>query len=303
MTGEEAKTFEAYVEAKKVHETVAEGEWLAGQLRGLADETSAAAVALQARCLERSFVEDTSVDQGNIQTIRECFQDHEGRRLIDEYKRVYFIFAEHQEMKDEEDGDAERTNLTERTQAIAFQVCLDAINSSAGMKMDSVIRVGTKRALEDNREKCRVGFQGTGSILNVLWWLDLSNTGDNNLGIEDITALINSPDHRCVNRVIVTADAKRPDIEQFRDEQSNLAVRQQMCREKVRMVLRAEESGEASIGGRIDMTQFRAEQNAARDGLRAWPPTAEIIAAYKARLNKQDIMDVFVRLLLTDTPE
>ena len=35
----------------------------------------------------------------------------------------------------------------------------------------------------------------------------------------------------------------------------------------------------------------------------AWPPTAEAIAAYKARLNEQDIMDVFARLLITDTPE
>ena len=41
----------------------------------------------------------------------------------------------------------------------------------------------------------------------------------------------------------------------------------------------------------------------AQPGLQAWPPTAEAIAAYKARLNEQDIMDVFARLLITDTPE
>ena len=41
----------------------------------------------------------------------------------------------------------------------------------------------------------------------------------------------------------------------------------------------------------------------AQPGLQAWPPTAESIEAYKDRLNEQDIMDVFARLLITDTPE
>jgi hypothetical protein len=41
----------------------------------------------------------------------------------------------------------------------------------------------------------------------------------------------------------------------------------------------------------------------AQPGLQAWPPPAEAIAAYKERLNEQDIMDVFARLLITDTPE
>ena len=41
----------------------------------------------------------------------------------------------------------------------------------------------------------------------------------------------------------------------------------------------------------------------AQPGLQAWPPPAAAIAAYKERLNEQDIMDVFARLLITDTPE